>query len=129
MDRLYNPTENGYPGDEDQGGMSSWYVLSALGFYSVCPGTDEYVLGSPKFGKATITLGSKGPAFIWCTADVRSKQASDKDALANARWVNVVANGDNAAAAISTLDARKLQRSTGPGRVVVLSCFPTLFDS
>ncbi|NTS42590.1 glycoside hydrolase family 92 protein [Flavisolibacter sp. BT320] len=63
MDRLYNPTENGYPGDEDQGGMSSWYVLSALGFYSVCPGTDEYVLGSPKFGKATITL-ENGKQFV-----------------------------------------------------------------
>ena len=49
MDRLYNSSENGYPGDEDQGGMSSWYVLSALGIYSVCPGTDEYVLGSPKY--------------------------------------------------------------------------------
>lgn len=34
MDRLYNSSENGYPGDEDQGGMSSWYVLSALGIYS-----------------------------------------------------------------------------------------------
>jgi predicted alpha-1,2-mannosidase len=56
MDRLYNATEKGYPGDEDQGGMSSWYVLSALGIYSVCPGTDEYVLGSPLFPKATLTL-------------------------------------------------------------------------
>jgi predicted alpha-1,2-mannosidase len=56
MRRLYNATENGYPGDEDQGQTSSWYVLSALGFYSVCPGTDEYVLGSPLFKKVTITL-------------------------------------------------------------------------
>ncbi|MEJ7740898.1 MAG: GH92 family glycosyl hydrolase [Chitinophagaceae bacterium] len=56
MDKLYNSTENGYPGDEDQGQTSSWYVLSALGFYSVCPGTDQYVLGSPVFKKATITL-------------------------------------------------------------------------
>ena len=46
MKRLYNATENGYPGDEDQGQTSSWYVLSAMGFYSVCPGTDEYVLGA-----------------------------------------------------------------------------------
>ncbi len=56
MDKLYNSTENGYPGDEDQGQTSSWYVLSALGFYSVCPGTDEYVIGSPVFKKTTITL-------------------------------------------------------------------------
>ena len=63
MDRLYNISENGYPGDEDQGGMSSWYVLSALGIYSVCPGTDEYVLGSPKFRKATITM-EDGKKFV-----------------------------------------------------------------
>ncbi|WP_115372745.1 GH92 family glycosyl hydrolase [Adhaeribacter pallidiroseus] len=56
MSKLYNATENGYPGDEDQGQTSSWYVLSALGFYSVCPGTDEYVLGSPVFQKIVITL-------------------------------------------------------------------------
>lgn len=61
--RLYNSTERGFPGDEDQGGMSSWYVLSALGIYSVCPGTDEYVLGSPVFRKATITL-EDGKKFV-----------------------------------------------------------------
>lgn len=54
--QLYNASEQGYPGDEDQGAMSSWYVLSALGFYSVCPGTDEYVIGSPVFDKASIDL-------------------------------------------------------------------------
>lgn len=63
MTRLYNATENGYPGDEDQGQTSSWYVLSALGFYSVCPGTDEYVLGSPVFRKTTIML-ENGNQFV-----------------------------------------------------------------
>ncbi|UOQ69708.1 GH92 family glycosyl hydrolase [Hymenobacter volaticus] len=56
MSKLYNSTEDGYPGDEDQGQTSSWYVLSALGMYSVCPGTDQYVIGSPVFNKITITL-------------------------------------------------------------------------
>lgn len=61
MRRLYNSTPDGFPGDEDQGGMSSWYVLSALGLYAVTPGTDQYVIGSPLFRKATITMedGSK----------------------------------------------------------------------
>lgn len=63
MSKLYNSTENGYPGDEDQGQTSSWYVLSALGFYSVCPGTDQYVIGSPVFNKITITL-EDGEKFI-----------------------------------------------------------------
>lgn len=63
MSRLYNSSEKGFPGDEDQGGMSSWYVLSALGLYSVCPGTDQYVLGSPLFNKHTITL-ENGNEFV-----------------------------------------------------------------
>ena len=63
VQRLYNPTEKGFPGDEDQGGMSSWYVLSALGIYAVCPGTDEYVIGSPLFSKGTVTL-ENGNKFI-----------------------------------------------------------------
>ncbi len=63
MNKLYNSTENGYPGDEDQGQTSSWYVLSALGFYSVCPGTDQYVIGSPVFNKITIT-SEEGKKFV-----------------------------------------------------------------
>jgi predicted alpha-1,2-mannosidase len=63
MHKLYNATENGYPGDEDQGQTSSWYVLSAMGFYSVCPGTSEYVLGSPLFKKVIITL-EDGKQFV-----------------------------------------------------------------
>ncbi len=64
MDRLYDATENGYPGDEDQGQTSAWYVLSALGFYSVCPGTDEYVLGTPLFPKVTIANEGGEPFVI-----------------------------------------------------------------
>ncbi|MCX2574113.1 GH92 family glycosyl hydrolase [Pedobacter sandarakinus] len=63
MDKLYNASENGFPGDEDQGQMSSWYVLSAMGIYSVCPGTDEYVLGSPVFNKVSLSL-ENGKKFI-----------------------------------------------------------------
>lgn len=63
MSRLYNSTENGFPGDEDQGGMSSWYVLSALGIYAVTPGTNQYVLGSPLFRKVSITM-ENGRKFV-----------------------------------------------------------------
>ncbi|MCQ6959827.1 GH92 family glycosyl hydrolase [Mucilaginibacter aquariorum] len=72
MDKMYNATENGYPGDEDEGQMSSWFVLSAAGFYSVCPGTDQYVIGSPLFNKMTITL-ENGNKFI-IEANNNSKQ-------------------------------------------------------
>lgn len=63
MQKLYSASPKGYPGDEDQGQTSSWYVMSALGLYSVCPGTDQYVIGSPVFPKATLTLES-GKQFV-----------------------------------------------------------------
>ena len=56
MDRLYSAKPDGYCGDEDNGQTSAWYVFSALGFYPVCPGADEYAVGSPLFRKATIHL-------------------------------------------------------------------------
>ncbi|MCL1938419.1 MAG: GH92 family glycosyl hydrolase [Candidatus Azobacteroides sp.] len=56
MDKLYSATPDGYCGDEDNGQTSAWYVFSALGFYPVCPGTDEYVIGSPLFKKAILSL-------------------------------------------------------------------------
>jgi predicted alpha-1,2-mannosidase len=49
MDRLYNANPDGYCGDEDNGQTSAWYVFSALGFYPVCPGSNQYVLGTPYF--------------------------------------------------------------------------------
>lgn len=54
MNRMYSPTPDGYCGDEDNGQTSAWYVFSALGFYPVCPGTDQYVMGAPLFQKATL---------------------------------------------------------------------------
>lgn len=49
-------TENGWSGDEDTGEMSSWYVLSALGLYSLVPGSDDLVLGSPEVLRATLNI-------------------------------------------------------------------------
>jgi predicted alpha-1,2-mannosidase len=56
LNRLYNYTPDGYCGDEDNGQTSAWYVFSALGFYPVTPGIDEYVFGSPLFDKVTLTF-------------------------------------------------------------------------
>ena len=56
MDRLYTPTPDGYCGDEDNGQTSAWYVFSAMGFYPVCPGSGQYVLGSPYFKSMKIHL-------------------------------------------------------------------------
>ncbi|MBQ6254192.1 MAG: GH92 family glycosyl hydrolase [Bacteroidales bacterium] len=56
MDKLYNSNFDGYCGDEDNGQTSAWYVFSALGFYPVCPASDEYAIGTPLFKKVTISL-------------------------------------------------------------------------
>ena len=56
MDKLYTPAPDGYCGDEDNGQTSAWYVFTALGFYPVCPGSNEYVLGAPYFKKAVLHL-------------------------------------------------------------------------
>lgn len=56
MNRLYTPAPDGYCGDEDNGQTSAWYVFSALGFYPVCPGSNQYVLGAPYFRKLTLHL-------------------------------------------------------------------------
>ena len=56
MNRLYKATPDGYCGDEDNGQTSAWYVFSAMGFYPVCPASDQYVLGAPLFKKITLKL-------------------------------------------------------------------------
>ncbi|MEU0572336.1 GH92 family glycosyl hydrolase, partial [Nonomuraea sp. NPDC005983] len=58
LSRLYLGSEigQGYPGDEDNGEMSAWYVFSALGFYPLQVGSAEYAVGSPLFTKATVHL-------------------------------------------------------------------------
>ncbi|VVS99627.1 Alpha-mannosidase [Sphingomonas sp. EC-HK361] len=56
MKRLYAATPDGYPGDEDNGQTSAWYVWSALGFYPVTPTVGEYAIGSPLFRRVTLKL-------------------------------------------------------------------------
>jgi predicted alpha-1,2-mannosidase len=54
MDELYTPDL--LAGDEDTGSMAAWYVLSSLGFYPLCPGKPEYILGAPLFPRSTVHL-------------------------------------------------------------------------
>ena len=63
MAKLYQATPDGYCGDEDNGQTSAWYVFSALGFYPVCPGSNQYVLGTPLFKKATLHF-ENGKDFV-----------------------------------------------------------------
>ncbi|MFC5408261.1 GH92 family glycosyl hydrolase [Larkinella bovis] len=82
MNRLYLPTPDGYCGDEDNGQTSAWYVFSALGFYPVCPGTDQYVLGAPLFKKATLQL-ENGKQLV-----INSPTNSEKNRYVDAVKVN-----------------------------------------
>lgn len=63
LNTMYGNSPEGLSGNEDCGQMSAWYVLSAVGFYPVAPGSTQYVIGSPLFDKATIRL-EKGREFV-----------------------------------------------------------------
>jgi predicted alpha-1,2-mannosidase len=82
MNRLYAPVPDGYCGDEDNGQTSAWYVLSALGFYPVCPGSGQYVLGSPLFRSATIHL-ENGKTFT-----LKAPKNSKENVYVNSRKLN-----------------------------------------
>ena len=56
LTELYKNKPDGIAGNEDCGQMSAWYVFSAMGFYPVTPGADQYIIGTPLFDKATINL-------------------------------------------------------------------------
>ena len=56
MNKLYSAAPDGYCGDEDNGQTSAWYVFSAMGFYPVCPGSNQYVLGTPYFDEVKLHL-------------------------------------------------------------------------
>lgn len=74
MDRLYTPAPDGYCGDEDNGQTSAWYVFSAMGFYPVCPGSNEYVIGSPLFNAINIKLENGNVITIHAAGNEASKR-------------------------------------------------------
>jgi len=85
MTKLYNSTPKGYCGDEDNGQTSAWYVFSALGFYPVCPGQPEYVIGSPLFKQVKINF-SNGKSFV-----IQAQQNNSQNVYIN----NATLNGNS----------------------------------
>src|SRR5258708_12374541 len=63
MNKVYRGGAEGYWGDEENGQSSAWYIFSGMGFYSVCPGTQQYAIGAPLFPKMTLTVEG-GRKFI-----------------------------------------------------------------
>ncbi|RAW03516.1 GH92 family glycosyl hydrolase [Pseudochryseolinea flava] len=92
MKKLYHSGPDGYCGDEDNGQTSAWYVFSAMGFYPVCPGSNQYVIGSPLFNKVTLTLENGKQFVIDATANNASniyiKNASLNGAALDANWLD-----------------------------------------
>ena len=89
MDKLYTAHPDGYCGDEDNGQTSAWYVFSAMGFYPVCPGSNQYVLGVPYFDKLTLHL-ENGKSLT-----VTAKGNSDNTRYVNAMTLNGVTYNHN----------------------------------
>ena len=89
MDKLYTAHPDGYCGDEDNGQTSAWYVFSAMGFYPVCPGSNQYVLGVPYFDKLTLHL-ENGKSLT-----VTAKGNSDDTRYVNAMTLNGVTYNHN----------------------------------
>lgn len=78
MDRLYTPNPDGYCGDEDNGQTSAWFVFSAMGFYPVCPGSDEYIIGSPLFDKMKVHLENGNTITINASNNNKSARYIDE---------------------------------------------------
>lgn len=58
LDEMYAPTPEGIIGNEDCGQMSAWYILSSMGLYPVCPGSNEFSLTTPLFEQTTLKLAN-----------------------------------------------------------------------
>jgi len=73
VNTMYHNTTEGLCGNDDCGQMSAWYIFSSLGFYPVCPGSNEYIIGSPSVDEASLNL-ENGKQFT-----ITAKNLSDKN--------------------------------------------------
>lgn len=87
MDVWYGDGPLGIPGDDDGGATSSWYVLSAMGFYPVCPGSPVYEIGSPIFARTVIRLGN-GKRFTIVANHVSARNKYIQSAQLNGKPLN-----------------------------------------
>ena len=82
MNEMYHENPDGLSGNEDCGQMSAWYAMSALGFYMVTPGSNEYVLGTPRFPEAIIHL-ENGKTFT-----IRANRVSNESYFIQSATLN-----------------------------------------
>jgi predicted alpha-1,2-mannosidase len=81
-DEFFDSGPQGFCGDEDNGSLASWYILSAIGLYPFCPGTSQYIVTSPLFHKVTIQLAEEKMLVISAPAN------SDKNVYVQKRELN-----------------------------------------
>ena len=87
MKRMYSPRPDGLGGNDDCGQMSAWYIFSALGFYPVAPGSDQYSLGSPSVSSALLQL-ENGKTFKIETIGQGEKNVYVKKVVLNGQPLN-----------------------------------------
>ncbi len=84
MRKMYRNKIDGLSGNDDCGQMSAWYIFSALGFYPVCPGTDQYVIGSPVVKEAVLQL-ENGKSFTVKTIGLSDRNVYVKSVKLNGK--------------------------------------------
>ncbi|WP_452219920.1 GH92 family glycosyl hydrolase [Lacinutrix salivirga] len=87
LTQLYTNTPDGISGNEDCGQMSAWYVFSSIGFYPVTPGSNEYIIGTPLFKKATFNL-ENGKQFTVIAENLNDKNIYIESAELNGKPLN-----------------------------------------
>jgi predicted alpha-1,2-mannosidase len=84
MNHLFDNTPDGISGNEDCGQMSAWYIFSSMGFYPVCPGSLEYVIGKPGLKRAVINL-TTGKTFTIIANNLSDKNIYIQSVMLNGR--------------------------------------------
>jgi len=87
LKKMYKNTPDGLGGNDDTGQMSAWYIFSALGFYPVAPGSDQYAIGSPAVGHAVINL-ENGKTFTIIVKNQSDKNVYVQKLLLNGKTLN-----------------------------------------
>jgi len=87
LKKMYKNTPDGLGGNDDTGQMSAWYIFSALGFYPVAPGSDQYAIGSPAVYHAVLNL-ENGKTFTINTKNQSDKNVYVQKILLNGKVLN-----------------------------------------
>ena len=88
ISQSFSATEEGYPGDEDNGSMSAWYVLASLGIYQMCPSRADFTMSLPLFEHIAVHLANGNTLEI-------NKQELDPDRMKNIVAYSELMKGGN----------------------------------